>query len=282
MKSFRICIQNIRKWNSNPRIWMTFILALLFSYLYTKGLSVACEYVEEDMSPWLYPFLFTYRYMKIIFMFPVVFIFCDAPFIDENQPYVMLRTRRITWSIGQVMYIYAGSFLYMLFLVLSSVIVNIGHIKMTASWGEVLGLCGSTNILSQAGVNYGTVKVMGSIIKYFTPLQAMFFSCLLTWMGFVITGLVIYAFNVITNTRYVGVAIASFLILLTAVVDGNGKMTWYSPISWNSLNNIDVGGMSSYPDIDYVMGMYMLLIIILTILSVIAGKRQSVEVRMAS
>ena len=85
MKSFRICIQNIRKWNSNPRIWMTFILALLFSYLYTKGLSVACEYVEEDMSPWLYPFLFTYRYMKIIFMFPVVFIFCDAPFIDENQ-----------------------------------------------------------------------------------------------------------------------------------------------------------------------------------------------------
>ena len=123
---------------------------------------------------------------------------------------------------------------------------------------------------------------MGSIIKYFTPLQAMFFSCLLTWMSFVITGLVIYAFNVITNTRYVGVAIASFLILLTAVVDGNGKMTWYSPISWNSLNNIDVGGMSSYPDIDYVMGMYMLLIIILTILSVIAGKRQSVEVRMAS
>ncbi len=282
MKSFRICMQNIRKWNSNPRIWMTFTLALLFAYMYTKGMSVACDYVEDDMSPWLYPFLFTYRYMKIIFMFPIVFIFCDAPFIDENQPYVMLRTKRITWSIGQVLYIYIGSFIYMLFLAIAPLIVNIGHVRWMASWGDVIGMCGSTNLLQAAGVNYSTIQILGKIIKYYTPFQAMLFSCLLTWMSFVIIGLVIYGFNVVSNTRYVGVGIAAFLILLTAVVDGKPKWTYYSPMSWNSLNNIDIGGLTSYPSIDYIMGLYLILIVVLTILSVVAGKRQCIEVRMAS
>lgn len=282
MKSFRICMQNIRKWNSNPRIWMTFILALLFAYMYTKGMSVACDYVGDDMSPWLYPFLFTYRYMKIIFMFPIVFIFCDAPFIDENQPYVMLRTKRITWSIGQVLYIYIGSFIYMLFLAIAPLIVNIGHVRWMASWGEVIGMCGSTNLLQAAGVNYSTIQILGKIIKYYTPFQAMLFSCLLTWMSFVIIGLVIYGFNVVSNTRYVGVGTAAFLILLTAVVDGKPKWTYYSPMSWNSLNNIDIGGLTSYPSIDYIMGLYLILIVVLTILSVVAGKRQCIEVKMAS
>lgn len=37
-----------------------------------------------------------------------------------------------------------------------------------------------------------TVKVLGIVIKYFTPVQAMFFSALLMWLSFVLTGLIIY------------------------------------------------------------------------------------------
>lgn len=40
-----------------------------------KGLWGICSYVGEPMSPWIFPFLFIFRYMKIEFMIPLVFIF---------------------------------------------------------------------------------------------------------------------------------------------------------------------------------------------------------------
>ena len=112
MKALRICCQNVRKWGGNRRIWMLIILSILSVHLYTRGLWDICSYVGEPMSPWIFPFLFIFRYMKIEFMIPLVFIFCDAPFVDSNQMYVMLRTDRTTWGIGQVLYIFAGSFFH--------------------------------------------------------------------------------------------------------------------------------------------------------------------------
>ena len=70
-------------------------------------------------------------------MIPLVFIFCDAPFVDSNQMYVMLRTDRTTWGIGQVLYIFAGSFFYMLVLMMSTIVLNIGHIKWDNTWWNV-------------------------------------------------------------------------------------------------------------------------------------------------
>lgn len=282
MKSFRICIQNIRKWTSNSRIWMSLVLAMLFVYLYTKGLWSVCDYLQEDMSPWIFPFLLTYRYMNIIFMFPVVFIFCDAPFIDANQPYVMLRTKRSIWSIGQVLYIMLGSFAYVLVLFLSTIIVNIGHLTWNPSWGNVLGLAGTSNILEILRVNYSTVKLPGKVIQHFTPLQAIFFSALLMWLSFVFIGLIIYVFNVVTNTTVVGVVIASFFILFTSLADLDIRLVKFSPISWNNLANIDVGGISNYPTIDFVLGFYIITNIVLAVIAVLVGKRQNVEVHMVT
>lgn len=120
-----------------------------------------------------------YNRVKPVFMIPLVFIFCDAPFVDSNQMYVMLRTDRMTWGIGQVLYIFAGSFFYMLVLMMSTIVLNIGHIKWDNTWGNVLGLAGTSTVQTVLGHATDTVKVLGIVIKYFTPVQAMFFSALL-------------------------------------------------------------------------------------------------------
>ncbi len=49
-------------------------------------------------------------------------------------------------------------------------------------------------------------------------------------------------------------------------------------MSWNSLNNIDIGGTTQYPTIDFVLGFYIISIIILSIIAVMVGKKQNVEV----
>ena len=244
MKSFRICMQNIRKWGSNSRIKMCLIMSFLFVYSYISGMWKIIPLVGEKMNPWIFPFLFCWRFMKIVFMAPIVFIFCDAPFIDSNQSYVMLRTSRKKWCFGQVLYIYAGSVIYAFVLFFSTIIINIGHIKWGTSWGKVLGSAGTSTVLSTLGINYTTVKVPA-----------------------------------ITKTNVAGTIIAGFFVILTAVVDGNQRLIWFSPISWNSLNNIDVAGMTANPSIGYVLGMYVLLIAVLTFLAVFFGRKQEIIVR---
>lgn len=60
------------------------------------------------------------------------------------------------------------------------------------------------------------LKCLELLSKYFTPVEAMF-SALLMWLSFVLTGLIIYVFNIITGTKFIGVCVASFFIIFTAV-----------------------------------------------------------------
>jgi hypothetical protein len=99
------------------------------------------------------------------------------------------------------------------------------------------------------------------------------------WLSFVFTGLVIYVINVITKTRTAGVFAAGFLVLLTAVVDGSPRGTWFSPISWNSLSKLDVAGMTLYPTIQYVLAMYVGMICVLVALAVVFGKKQEIVIQ---
>lgn len=279
MKSIRICIQDIRKWRDNTRIKMCFLLVVLFVMSYTAGLRALSLKMDIDMTPWIFPFMFTWRYMKIIYMIPVVFIFCDAPFVDSNQMYVIIRSKRKSWCAGQILYIFAGSFIYTALLLLSSIIVNIKYMQWDTRWGEVLGTASTTNIMQTIGQNYTTVKVSTIIVRYYTPLQAMIYTFLLMWLSMTMIGLLIYIFNVFTKTRFAGNLVAAFLILLTAVVDGKPLLTWLSPMSWNSLNNIDVAGITKYPTIIYVLFMYLMIIGISIFLILFIGKKQEIIVQ---
>lgn len=272
MKSIRICVQNLRKWLGNSRIYIAFVIVFLFTLIYTKGLWLVADNVGEKLSIYIFPFLTTYRYMKIIYLFPLLLLFCDAPFVDANQQFVMIRSSRLSWGIGQMLYIISGSFFYALFMLLSSIVVNIGHIQMGASWGKSLILAGTTNICSTLGIQYDTVQISSIIVKYYTPAQAMLWSFLFLWMICIILGLIIYDFNILFQSNIVGLFAAGFLILFTAVVDGIQQWIWYSPVSWSSLNNIDVAKTTSLPGIYFVLFVYIGAILALLIAGAVLSR----------
>lgn len=272
MKSIRICVQNLRKWLGNSRIYIAFVIVFLFTLIYTKGLWLVADNFGEKLSIYIFPFLTTYRYMKIIYLFPLLLLFCDAPFVDANQQFVMIRSSRLSWGIGQMLYIICGSFFYALFMLLSSIVVNIGHIQMGTSWGKSLILAGTTNICSILGIQYDTVQISSIIVKYYTPAQAMLWSFLFLWMICIILGLIIYDFNILFQSNIVGLFVAGFLILFTAVVDGIQQWIWYSPVSWSSLNNIDVAKTTSLPGIYFVLFVYIGAILALLIAGAVLSR----------
>lgn len=281
MKSIRICIQNMRKWIGNSRIIVSLIVIFLFTYLYTKGLWKISDYTGEKLSPYIFPFLTTYRYMKILYLFPVIMIFSDAPFIDSNQQFVMVRSGRLSWGIGQMLYIVVGSFCYTMFMLLSSIIVNIGHIQLDTSWGRGLILAATTNLTSALGIQYDTVKVTGSIVRYYTPAQAMLWSFVFLWMICTILGLIIYDLNILFKSNAVGVLVTGFMVFFTAIVDEVQQFMWFSPVTWSSLNNIDVAKTTSLPSFYFVLYMYSGAIVILFIMGALLSRsrRFSFEIK---
>lgn len=276
MKAFKICVQNIRKWTSNNKIKIVLLLAVMCVAIYTDGIGILSDNMGIKSSPWIYPFLFTFRYMKIVFMMPVLFMFCDAPFIDDNQIYIMLRASRRVWCAGQMLYICVTSVIYSLVLMASSVLVNINHITFMPKWGEVLGTAGTTNAMSKYNLQYNTIKITGNIITYYTPAQAMLFTFILMTLSFIFLGMIIYVVNVVTKSSVAGSIVAAVLILMTAMVDGHPYLYWISPISCNSINNIDVAGRTLCPTIQYVLTMYLIVIVICAVVALIMSKRQEI------
>lgn len=149
---------------------------------------------------------------------------------------------------------------------------------MGTTWGDVLGNAGTSGIMVNLNIRYTTVGISASIIRYFTPAQAMFFSFILMWLSFIFIGMLIYAINILTKSKGISIIVTGFLILLNAVVEGKPYWCKFSPLSWNYIGCIDVGGRTQYPTITYVLCMYILMIVIFGIIAVAAGNRREVVV----
>jgi len=245
------------------------------THYFTTEITQFARGVEINVSPWLYPFLFTQKYVKLLFFLPLILLFCDAPFIDENQPYVIARSGRIPWSIGQISYIFIASALYLLFLMVATIIINLPNLQFTMEWGKVLGTLANTNAATVAGVK---TTIHSGIIYYFSPLQAMWFSLLLTWLASVFLGLLIYVINSISGTRILGVLAASFFLVLDATIIGRDNLYRFSPVSWSSIERIDIEGTTQMPSITYIYIGFALLIIGMIILAIVVNRKQSINV----
>lgn len=272
---FAISRQNFRKWTSNYRVWMIAIILMIFIHSYTKEISLFAEELNMKMSAWIFPFLYSERYMKLLFLFPIILLFCDAPFIDSNQPYMILRSKRTLWSLGQILYIVFANIIYFLFLIVATIGIHIRNITLENDWGKVFGTLATTDASDFVNT---PLKINPSIIKYFTPFQAVWFTFLLSCLSGIMLGLIIYVCNSLLKNRLWGIAISSSLLILSAALNLNPELQWLSPMSWNTLNNIDIGDTTNFPSFEYIIIADFVIITILIIISIIVNRKQEIYV----
>jgi hypothetical protein len=244
--------------------------------MFTEGYGQFCQTVDMKMSPWVFPFLYSTRYVKILFFAPLLLLFCDAPFIDATQPYVISRSGRIAWSVGQLLYIVVISALYFLFLFLISNLFILTYIEPSFEWGKVFGTLANTDAAGKLDI---LCFVDNRVLSYFTPMQATWFTFLLSWLVGIFFGFIIYALNSLTNTRSLGIVAATFFLVLDSAASGLPLLIRWSPVSWSSIGNIDIGGLTYYPSYSYVMTVLLVTLGILATISVIANKRQQIVVQ---
>lgn len=282
--SFEVCAQNLRKLTGDYRVLAVFGIVFAVTNYFVSWFVTFAEInlPGTGVAPWLFPFAFTtFGFEKVMMFLPLLLLFCDAPFIDVNQPYIISRCSRRVWSIGQIFYIIAVSGIYVLFLLLMTVLVLIGNMDLTLGWGDVINTAAKNKTIAYAG----TTGVPEKIIQSFSPISAVIYSVILVWLACIFIGLLIYVVNAATQKNGFGIIASSVFILtdsglsLLCSVSNKFKILYkFSPISWCSINNIHITEIDDYPTITYAFCGYIILIAILSIAAILISKKQEIKV----
>ena len=277
--SFSIGMRGIRKWTGNLKVILLAVYMMLNVVYCVLPILRFANDVGIGVCPYLFPFMSSDLFMQVSIMLGAVLLFCDAPFIDESAPYVILRSGRYSWSSGQVIYILLGSALYVLFIVLCSILFVLPNMQLDANWGKVIG----TLCLTGADIQYGVPMSMNSIIFYnHTALEAMGLSMLLTWLAVVFIGLLMYALNTLVH-KAAGSMVACGTIVLNYFIYNflPSSIYAYSPMSLSNLSLLDSGLITvnlnnGLTAIQYSLIIYSIVIVVLALASIFSIRKRNI------
>lgn len=251
MKTFRvifqICFMNFKKWSTDCRIWLTAIILFLLIVENTQNLGDWAGQLGLGQTLWSFPFLYQQYHMKLIFTLPLLLVFCNAPFTDKNSLFILARAGRARWLCGQFLYIILASAVYYIFLFLCTFLLALPDAELTTDWDSLILTLANKGPVD---MEHPFINVSSRITTYFTPLSAVWFTFLLSWLCGCMLGMCVMCFNYLTGKKAVGTGIAAFFILLSCFIR-NGVLHFnitllypFSPVTWITLDNVDIGGMT--------------------------------------
>ncbi len=283
IREIGICFRvNIRKQIVNPRIYTILAIIIVFQYYAFAVMPTVCEYLNMACTPWVFPFFLGNPSLFFIFGGIAMLLYCDAPFWGKEAPFLIMRMGRRNWILGQVIYVYLSGLMYTLFTIAVSVIMLIPCVSFSGDWGDVLHTIAlNPQIFTMAGVKGGFYPY-AEIMDLLSPLQAMLVAGLLYWLGTVLIGLTILSFRVCFGGM-MGIAICGIFTSIAYFTPYLGSISfgkvlyYFSPITWSCMSYLDWYGAGEVPTFPFVVTVYCLLIIIMSVVSVIAFCKKDIN-----
>lgn len=271
--SFWIAVQGIKKWVFQPRVYV--VLFAIFIFSWTKIEGVKSYAIEQGLgvSCWFFPMLFG-DYMCAMFLyFGLILMYCNAPFIDQQQLFVILRSGKRKWFFGQILYIVFTSILYFLTVVMVSILEFIPYVGISADWGTVLH-----EVLRDPKGTKTYLYMPEKVLEMYEPIKAFFLIfCINVGIG-IMLGLLIFLINLHKSRTYGSIA-AFGLVFLSDLISYAGDykdwLQYISPITWTDLSvySRNVGSISY----GYVFSFLIIASVILVVLIIRRSKHYNIE-----
>ncbi len=271
---FSIALSNIGKWKTNPRIYVLLLSILAYCSSVIFPINQYCATVGFRISPWIFPFLMADGMAIFVIMLGLILLFCDAPFIDKNQPYIMLRSGRNTWVMAQILYIILASIIYFLSLAIICVLMVLPNVSFMGEWGKVI------NTLSASSKETPVLSLIFDpyIVVNYSPIEASLTAFILSVMVGTMIGLLVFVINMKVS-RFLGSISVAFLVVLQVYMRSTTfSLTYFSPISWVSLTVLSKNQATQYPPLEFAFLVLSVILVILIILSVLAFRKRDIDV----
>ena len=267
---FRIAMMNFRKWGSTCRMYVVLAAVLVFTYIRTDPIRASAKEMGLSVTPYFFAFQMADSITRLMFYFGLILLLCDAPFTDSQQMFVLARTGRRKWFLGQILYIFLASAVFFLLVAAASVILFIPYVAPSMKWGTVFRICAGNNALTGNFIPEGVLDTC-------TPLQACLLAFVVNTGIGTLLGLLIF-FGNLFQSRIFGPAMAMAWVLVSNISSwaNNPLMRRLSPVSWAGLTMFtDPGSGISY---GYAAAFIAGGCLLLSVLILIRSKRYTIEV----
>ena len=259
------------------------ILIVFINILYTVSLRRFSSFTGYGVTPWLFPFLISVGFYSLIYFALFVYFYSDAPFIQTNTMYQMIRCGRVKWGVLQIEKIILSSFVFNLISFLISAAVLLPYVSLESGWGKVIYTLARTD----AGRNYSiSMSFPYDFIRSHTPVQLLMMTMVILWLAGSFIGLMMFAVNLWAG-HIVSVICSSIAVVSPLIMD-NFVSVWrplamhFSPLSWTRITEIGQYkfGIPRLPSLMYIITMYVILCVIFGMAAII--KLKNVDLKWSS
>lgn len=149
-----------------PKVVLTFLLGFVLCFLLSGRVMTVIETYKSPVQM-TEPFLWTFGDTTSILLSAVLLLllFSDLPCLSAVTPYYLYRTTKQKWLIGQLVYVFAASGLYVGFMMISTMALCMENAYPGNVWSDTAAMLAYSEMGKELSVP-STVKVMEGTLPY--------------------------------------------------------------------------------------------------------------------
>ncbi len=209
----QLALLNFRRWRRSPQVWLAFALGFISCYLLSAKVVDFAVY-HGTVLQICEPFIWTFGDATSIFLISLslLLLFSDTPAMDSDVPFVLVRTTRLRFVLGQILFVVLSTLLFCLFILLSTTVLCMVNAYSADMWSETAAILGYSDIGEEIAVP-AFVKVLEFSFPYGCTLHIF---ALMLGYALLMAGIIFY-FNLLRGKcgMLAGVLLSSFGLFLT-------------------------------------------------------------------
>ena len=251
------------------------ILWIAFDSFYAE-LDYACKILDYPCSFWYFLNVMTNHFMCGAIGLSAVYLFSNAPYLNRNGMYQMIRQGKYKWLLSQLGSIILSGFSFTAVLFFTGWIRMLPHMDWTWSWGRMMKTLAVTNAASQLNV---TFVLKPSFMQSMEAWQAGLLAFMLDSFVFILIGFLLLAIGLLCN-RMTALIFTGILAIVPFVTNSwnlsrHLMINLFSPVSWLQTGLFYTENMTyaEMPPVLWIWGMLAVYLALAVVLALLAAKR---------
>lgn len=251
------------------------ILFVAFDSFYVE-LDYACKVLDYPCSFWYFLNVMTNHFMCGAIGLSAVYLFSNAPYLNRNGMYQMIRQGKYKWLLSQLGSIILSGFSFTAVLFFTGWIRMLPHMDWTLSWGRMMKTLAVTNAASQLNV---TFVLKPSFMQSMEAWQAGLLAFMLDSFVFILIGFLLLAIGLLFN-RMAALIFTGILAIVPFVTNSwnlsrHLMINLFSPVSWLQTGLFYTENMmyAEMPPVLWIWGMLSVYLALAVFLALLGVKR---------
>lgn len=134
---------NFSSWRTGPRIILTFAFTAILCFLLSNKVTTFA-YTYGTTTQMFEPFVWTFGDSNSILLISLMLLllFSDMPNLSAGVPYYLIRMKRRTWLLGQMLYMALVTVIYCCFVLVVTMLICMQNSFTGNMWSETAALLG--------------------------------------------------------------------------------------------------------------------------------------------